>query len=557
MGVTDLPFERNPLIHTRYTSIRPESAPPSQHMLDEQQKYTKDYAAFLKDQERQVGPEGFLDSSKFTHTFKMKHLKETANTTGKSDPSAVSLTSRIDKNNKAYEKRMKVIEDHMWQHKQEERELKRIEGDIMKNQRAVRNTLRDFENTINKKRMLEERKLSVGMEKYTKLKRDHLHKKQELGKDNILRSVSSEQILKDHQRKLEIKKTDLARKYRTKMSEIELKRVEVMRLSTEFEAKLRQKEEEEFRLKQELGELAIALNMEVQKGREEKVKIDREKWIDKENRLNEDRLADSTVDNKLMKSDSVTKAAESSKRKLSAELVLTKSHLSIRKRDEQRHLADTQIRLEDNTSTQRQLNKAAVHAELDKKVKEIEHKVEIHNARRVQQLSESIKVRKEKQVAQQEVLEARFKRRFSEQQRKRHEDSLKFFQKMVTKGEEAEHNLYSKVRNAEYSRQKQELVVKKLKNKLQEERQKNAERVKEDLAIQARTEQELEQRLLREKAELDNSLLHSQREDSYLKVQRHWQMQKDDKQRLAAYKLENDRLIQIGSATDALLADVY
>jgi hypothetical protein len=34
----------------------------------------------------------------------------------------------------------------MWQHKQEERELKRIEGDIIKNQRAVRHTLRDFEN---------------------------------------------------------------------------------------------------------------------------------------------------------------------------------------------------------------------------------------------------------------------------------------------------------------------------------------------------------------------------------------------------------------------------
>ena len=36
----------------------------------------------------------------------------------------------------------------MWQHKQEERELKRTEGDIIKNQRAVRQTLRDFENGI-------------------------------------------------------------------------------------------------------------------------------------------------------------------------------------------------------------------------------------------------------------------------------------------------------------------------------------------------------------------------------------------------------------------------
>ena len=33
----------------------------------------------------------------------------------------------------------------MWQHKQEERELKRIEGDVIKNQQAVRRTLRDYE----------------------------------------------------------------------------------------------------------------------------------------------------------------------------------------------------------------------------------------------------------------------------------------------------------------------------------------------------------------------------------------------------------------------------
>ena len=34
----------------------------------------------------------------------------------------------------------------MWQHKQEERELKRTEGDIIKNQRALRKEMRDFEN---------------------------------------------------------------------------------------------------------------------------------------------------------------------------------------------------------------------------------------------------------------------------------------------------------------------------------------------------------------------------------------------------------------------------
>ena len=38
------------------------------------------------------------------------------------------------------------LQDHMWQHKQEERELKRVEGDIIKNQRTVRRSLRDYEN---------------------------------------------------------------------------------------------------------------------------------------------------------------------------------------------------------------------------------------------------------------------------------------------------------------------------------------------------------------------------------------------------------------------------
>ena len=38
------------------------------------------------------------------------------------------------------------LQDHMWQHKQEERELKRSEGDIIKSQRSLRKMLRDYEN---------------------------------------------------------------------------------------------------------------------------------------------------------------------------------------------------------------------------------------------------------------------------------------------------------------------------------------------------------------------------------------------------------------------------
>lgn len=183
MVLTDLPFERNALIHSRYNAIcRPGSAPPLKGDEDIQRTTSKDYAAFLKDQERKVGPDGFLDSNRYSHSFLLKKdatgRRRAASVAGQ--PSVVSLTSRIHQDKKDYDRRIKVIEDHMWQHKQEERELKRTEGDIIKNQRAVRHTLRDFENAINKKRMAEEKKLSQGLEKYTVLRRDHIHKKEEV-----------------------------------------------------------------------------------------------------------------------------------------------------------------------------------------------------------------------------------------------------------------------------------------------------------------------------------------------------------------------------------------
>lgn len=74
---------------------------------------------------------------------------------------------------------------------------------------------------------------------------------------------------------------------------------------------------------------------------------------------------------------------------------------------------------------------------------------------------------------------------------------------MVAKGEEQEQNLYSKVRNAEYSRQKQEQSVRHLQQQLQEVRRKNAAKVKEEIATRNRQEMELQQALIREKAELD------------------------------------------------------
>lgn len=50
-----------------------------------------------------------------------------------------------------------------------------------------------------------------------------------------------------------------------------------------------------------------------------------------------------------------------------------------------------------------------------------------HNARRVQYMTTNLRNKKEKEEAQQLVWEGRFKRRNADQERKKHEDSLKFF----------------------------------------------------------------------------------------------------------------------------------
>lgn len=59
------------------------------------------------------------------------------------------------------------------------------------------------------------------------------------------------------------------------------------------------------------------------------------------------------------------------------------------------------------------------------------------------------------------------------------------------------------MRNAEYARQKQEQTVRRMQQQLAELKRKNAVRVKNELAQTHKEEKDLEQALIREKAELD------------------------------------------------------
>jgi hypothetical protein len=74
---------------------------------------------------------------------------------------------------------------------------------------------------------------------------------------------------------------------------------------------------------------------------------------------------------------------------------------------------------------------------------------------------------------------------------------------MVTKGEDQEKNLYNKVRNSEYARQKQDQNVRRLQQQLADVKRKNSIKIRQELSERQRLEKEIEQSLIREKAELD------------------------------------------------------
>ena len=65
-----------------------------------------------REQERKVGPDGFLDSNRYSHTYQVmkkdRELKTARSEGGK--PSVVKLSAKIEMDKKEHDRRIKVIE---------------------------------------------------------------------------------------------------------------------------------------------------------------------------------------------------------------------------------------------------------------------------------------------------------------------------------------------------------------------------------------------------------------------------------------------------------------
>lgn len=111
-----------------------------------------------------MGKDGFVDAHETIHraTLKQKQLDRLrksgseGNLTGspplnpnkiKFEFTSAELASMEMEREKKHEKHLKLIEDQMIQSKQNERAFKRQEGDVKKEQRQIRQTVKEFESS--------------------------------------------------------------------------------------------------------------------------------------------------------------------------------------------------------------------------------------------------------------------------------------------------------------------------------------------------------------------------------------------------------------------------
>lgn len=107
---------------------------------------------------RYVGKDGFVDTEESIHRAGVKQKQidrqRNANDDSKQTKSAnslsfdfgsVSIAQKEAERNKKFDKDIKVIEDQMIQSKQMERAFKRQDGDVKKEQRTIRQAVREFD----------------------------------------------------------------------------------------------------------------------------------------------------------------------------------------------------------------------------------------------------------------------------------------------------------------------------------------------------------------------------------------------------------------------------
>lgn len=262
----------------------------------------------------------------------------------------------------------------MWQHRQEERDLKRAEMDLVKQKKQVQRLMKQYETKLSQKESedalaLHEKELAL-----EQFRQKDLHRRKEDIKNKTQLALAGRQKLNETTKKYIKTENGLSWRYQKLMESLELNRGEVETLSKDFQDRLRAKEEEQLQLKKELADVAITLNMEAHKIKQAEAEGNRQ--LVHTNKVD---IKDSLVQEDNLKVEEKGKSRaehhyENSKRNLQHSIREKQSTTNAKLRQGGRNLLDVRSRMQQNAEMQRLINREAEDVELDMMKQEMESK---------------------------------------------------------------------------------------------------------------------------------------------------------------------------------------
>lgn len=463
---------------------------------------------------------------------------------------ALSIQERAQQSMQETAKRLKVIEEHMWQHRQQERELKRAEMDLVKQQKQVRQAMRQAEANLARKEEDQLKWLQDQDRKFESFQENEYHRREEMSQQKKQQLKERIQRNNEHIKKSIKNETETAWRYGQLMKQLELRKHEVEQLSKDFENKIRAKEEEQHHLKQQLAELAIQINMDTLKARQIEVDDRKQQQMMKEKELEVIKQREDAMQAEEATKQLAGARYESNMARMVQNVAARKGSLKGKARKYGHLLSGVQNRLKHNIHVQRLGQKAAEDVELEAIRRQSNYRVELASTKR-QSLMEDYESRvRERNATEMHKWEERISRQYSEQKKKQHVDRLRQLQKTVSRFDEHEHSLYAQVKTAEASRKKQDQVVNRLQVELDTMKRNNARRLKDAAMKAKKAEIELEQKLLRETAELTKAL--NLREEGLKMLTTQRNLAREERWMLDEERKEHQRQNRIIQQTDVL-----
>nr|XP_033798857.1 outer dense fiber protein 2-like [Geotrypetes seraphini] len=480
---------------------------------------TRQYAEFLQQQECKLGPDRFLDSKKYMMKRMAIHSK--------SLPTLVNSSTKKAKNLEDQDQSVTFIEIPMSKNKNEEKFLKRSLGDSQRQQRNLQRMITDYENVVRKKTLDNEREINDFQHQHEKSKQKFLHEQEWVTKDKILQNRQDILSSRDHQRKYTRSITQLELRYSHVLLEMQRRRAEIEKLHQEYEDKLKQKENEEVLLRNELAELTHSDSVEEQK--ETRFKNDYKRYENKKRKKNLQGKQHqwSTFENKQLEKEQQVKALEAEKQNLDAELAVMKEYLNIRNTRESRKIVDITNQLIQNADTQRQI-------------------IQEYTSLRSQTSRRPLKsLNNEKLVQLQYVTKqhAGISQAPKEGRKQTLEKSMEHFHKVLSDAKEAEKSIFRDMRMCENLWRKQDKFVNKLQENLTKLRKENSAQMRKTVSEGNMKERILQDQISKAFAELTK--YENQKNKSYERLLKHRALLQEDRLKLRETEKEYARLCKM------------